>query len=243
MKKIFAVVIISFCLFVGIGRTDLSAYAITAAFLGPSWTVDKETIVNAAIAEWTSCLTLSQDMNLTFDVRSLGGSTLGQTAHLSYYTATELPYSASITIDTRTSISWNLTQTVTGYYDALTIIAHEIGHAIGIAYYFPDYIENVTYSGSYAYVDGYKLYSTSNLSHLADSSDLMSPYISAGVRNVPSSADIDILCDIYGYQVKADAVPLPSAILLLGPGLLTLAGVRRFVRKPARDEGIMCTSN
>jgi len=64
------------------------------------------------------------------------------------------------------------------------------------------------------------------MSHLADSSDLMYPYLNSGVGIGISDADVDILSDVYGYTV-ASAVPLPASLLLFVPGLAGLFAARK----------------
>ncbi len=130
-------------------------------------------------------------------------------------------------------ISWNLNSAASGYYDALSIIEHEIGHALGIAYISSLlYYSEVEEGTDGYYIDGYKIYykngmnmnyKTNLMSHLADSSDLMYPYTSSGTRNSISSADLDILSSVYGYT----AVPLPASLLFFGPGLAGLFAIRR----------------
>jgi hypothetical protein len=227
VKRTVIAIMLCTCLFLAARPATVSA-SIIANFEGSTWTASEENIVNSAISEWTSRLVVSQDLNVYFYLTDLTGSTLGQTQILSFYKTSGLISSASITVDTGSNISWNLSSALSGYYDALTIIAHELGHALGIAYGLshygdPDYDSHVTVSSGKAYFDGYRLYSTSDLSHVYDSSDLMYPYLDKSIRRTVSDTDVAILSAAYGYT----PVPLPTALFLIGPGFALIAAARK----------------
>lgn len=215
-------------LVVGLAPSGASASSIIAVFEGNSWTSTEKDVIEKAVAEWTSLITISQDLTVTFLFDNLSGSTLAQTGI--YLASTGLPTAAFIVFDTDSLILWALAGAQAGFYDALSIAEHELGHALGIAYQsnLLYYDAVTTDSSGTAWVDGYELYASTDygtMSHLADATDLMYPYISAGVRRSISYADIDILCDVYGYT--ATAVPLPAPFFMLAAALFGLFGVRK----------------
>jgi hypothetical protein len=228
VRRTLAGIIVWLCILLAIGLATTEASAsLVADFQGGSWTLSEEEVIKEAVAEWTSLLSITQNLTVTFFLANLSGTTLAQTAI--YSASAGLPTSATITVDTDSWISWSLASAASGFYDALSIVEHELGHALGIAYQ-----SNLLYyyavtrdASGYAWIDGYALYGSTNagsLSHLADSADLMYPYISAGVRSSISDADIDILYAVYGY---AETVPVPASLLLLGCGLAGLCLIRR----------------
>lgn len=233
MKR--AAIAISLCSLLFLAAPSATASASMAIdFVGTSWSDNQKTIVNAAAAEWTSLLDVYQPLTLHLQLADLPGTALGLTSAISYYL--DVPYSvpaaATITLDTGSWISWNLASALTGYYDALTILAHEMGHALGMAYGLPSYNDHiVTESDTACFVDGsirYRLYSTSSanfLSHLYDSTDLLYPYLNKGLRLDPSDTDIAILSSAYGYAI----VPLPTALLLFAPCLAAFMAIRRKI--------------
>jgi hypothetical protein len=228
MKRTIVVIIVCFCLFLGAKPVELSASTITSSFLGPGWTPVEESIAYAAITEWTDHLSLPQPVSLYFGLADLGGYTLGQTSNFYEWIPSELPAQATITIDTRSWISWNLASPESGYYDALSILAHEVGHAIGFADVFPGFQSHVTYDASgNPYFDSYPLYKQYSPSHMNDPNDLMYPYVDTDQRRTPSYGDLDILHIAYGYQI----VPLPATLLLFGPALVGLMAIRRRFKK------------
>jgi hypothetical protein len=234
MKRFLIVLIACFCFFMaGLAPSNSSA-SIIASYSGSSWSTEEQGVVAAAVSAWSSLLDIAQNLTITFSLADLSGGTLGSTT-ITSASGAKLPTSASITIDTGSWISWNLSSIASSSYDALTLIEHEIGHALGIAYLSSLlYYDAVQYISGYYYIEGYKIYYSGNnsssninlMSHLADSSDLMYPYLNSGVRIGISDADVDILSDVYGYTV-ASAVPLPASLLLFVPGLAGLFAARK----------------
>ncbi len=236
MKRAVIVVMACCCLFPAVWPVTASASSITPVFQGVGWTSGQEDIVGAAITAWTNLLSIPQDIWIYFRLADLAGNTLGQTSNFYVWIPSYLPALATITIDTGAWISWNLGGPVNGQYDALSILTHEVGHAIGFAYVFPDFQNHVTYDGQgNPYFDTYSLYKQSYPSHLNDANDLMYPYLQSGRRYEPSSADADILHIAFGYPQTHSSpignettplVPLPAAVFLFAPALAGLAAMR-----------------
>ena len=228
MRRVLITVVACFCLFVvGLGFSGSGFSSLSPVFSG-SWTSGEEAVVDAAVSEWTSLLTIPQTLSVTFSLSDLGGSTLAETGITSASSGLPLAASTTVTDDASLPLSWNLTNPVSGEYDALSIVEHELGHALGIAYQRNLlYYNDVSIVSGKAYIWGYQLYGSTNagdLSHLADPNDLMYPYISTGVRTVPSYADLTILSKTYKYTINA--VPLPPAALLFASGLAGVAAFR-----------------
>ena len=233
MRRVLITVAACFCLIAAGPLFPSPALSSIVPVYSGSWTTNEEAVVDAAVAEWTSLLTVTQTLRVTFSLSDLGGSILGETAVTGASSGLPIAASTTITDDMSLPTSWNLTSPVAGQYDVLTVVDHELGHALGIAYQANlDYFSDVSIVSGNAYVWGYRLYGATNagdLSHVANPIDLMYPYISAGVRTSPSYEDMSILSLTYGYAVKPVALP-PAAILFV-PGLAVLLAARRRLMK------------
>ena len=229
MKRLLmTVVACSSLIAAGLAFSSPGLSSIVPVFSG-SWTSNEEAVADAAVADWTSLLTIPQTLRVTFSLSDLGGSILGETAVTRSSSGLSIAARTVITDDAGVPISWNLNSPVAGQYDVLTMMDHELGHALGIAYQSNlDYYNDVSLVSGNAYAGGYQLYGTADagdLSHVANPSDLMYPYLSAGARTSPSLEDASILSSTYGYAVRPAALP-PAAILFV-PGLAVLLAARR----------------
>jgi len=120
MKRFLIVVTACFCFFIaGLAPSNSSA-SIIASYSGSSWTTEEQGVVAAAVSAWSSLLDITHDLTITFSLADLYGSTLGSTSITG--DSSGLPTAASITIDTGSWISWNLSSIASGDYDSLTLI-------------------------------------------------------------------------------------------------------------------------
>jgi hypothetical protein len=245
-------------LFAAVAAALLVAFTATAGHalsISPDWTSDgsgvwtesMEDVVRDAMWEWTSRLCPPITIFIDFQLGNLGtGGTLGMTSDM-VENPSGLPVSATITMNTNAGLpmSWDLGGAYANTYDALTILKHEIGHAIGISMYYSLFGEHMYYfdrnhnghydNGEDMYFDSdedgqkdagdYDLYDSFS-THLADSSDLMYPFLGMGERKHPSEADFDLLHIAYGYPVH-EPVPEPCTMLLVVGGLAGLAALKR----------------
>jgi hypothetical protein len=233
MKRVLMTVVACSCLIAaGLAFSSPGLSSIVPVFSG-SWTSNEEAVVDAAVAGWTSLLNIPQTLRVTFSLSDLGGSILGETAVTGASSGLPIAAWTTITDDASMPVSWNPNSPAAGQYDVVTIVDHELGHALGIAYQSNlDYYNRVSFVSGNAYVAGYQLYggaNTGDLSHVANPSDLMYPYLSAGARTPPSYEDTSILSLTYGYA--ASPVALPPAALLFVPGLAFLLAARRSLKK------------
>lgn len=125
-------------------------------------------------------------------------------------------------------------------FDLLTVLQHELAHAFGFSVFYSAFAEHVAQAS-----DGNRTYTGAAVTaritgagagtHTLPQThpyDLMNPELEAGVRFSPSSLDLAILQDAFGYAVSA-ARPLQPAVvpeprpMLLAPVALLAVLARR----------------
>ncbi|NEQ97870.1 MAG: PKD domain-containing protein, partial [Cyanothece sp. SIO2G6] len=99
-----------------------------------------------------------------------------------------------------------------GRYDLLTTLLHELGHLAGIIHGNPTYDDRLQYlNGTPTFIgNGYTAELTHDLSHLADPTQLMSPYLAPGIRKLPSPLELQILADL--RSTLSDRLPTSTPI-------------------------------
>jgi hypothetical protein len=211
---------------------------------GKTWTAPLKALVDDAIKEWTD--RLCKPITIFIDFQFGGTASLGVTKDFEEDSALHLPLSATIYMNSGNDLSWNLAGPVDGKYDALTVLKHEIGHAIGFTSNYSKFKDKVRYTdsnGNGTYDNGedkwfeadgvngkgvgdYDLYD-SRQTHLATAGDLMYPFLDKNKRFHPSETDLKILHEAFEYPIHP--VPEPSTLLLLATGLAGALAVRRKI--------------
>ena len=125
-----------------------------------------------------------------------------------------------------------------GAVDLLTVMQHELGHALGFSIFYPSFAARVvdapdgnrTYIGSTVTA---RLTGAGGGTHTLPEEhpfDLMNPELLLGHRLNPSPLDLALLHDAFGYDVSpaqpVQAVPEPPALILMG--LAWLVGAKRL---------------
>lgn len=140
-------------------------------------------------------------------------------------------------------------------WDALSVVRHEIGHALGFSAFFRENALEVnqrSFFGSRIDANGVfdpggmavDMEMESSYAHIAQygshAGDLMVPILYTGLRRDISTVDLEILSLAYGYQVAgAASVPEPaSTAVLFAAAAAALAGVSR--RHRHRGAGERC---
>jgi hypothetical protein len=229
-------------------------FTITPTFYdgaGQTWNATEEAVVNAAIESWTSRLSIPgavQDIPINFEFihgngelaywsgepLTLPTGTNPTTAGINHLVAinvdlmdTSLPYYMSFTLGDVAQNNW----------DALSVLRHELGHALGFTTLYTDgngqgvWQKHVTVSGGVATFDAgglnLVLDGPTNESHVSSvgegASDLMSSFLPNGVRKDVSAADVAALSLAYGFA----AVPEPGTVGVLGLGVVGMLLRRR----------------
>jgi hypothetical protein len=201
----------------------------------------QKSLVDDAIKEWTDCLLGSPKgqpitLTLSFTFKPLPAPELGGTSNIKA-DGNNNPQSADIEISTGANMYYGLGLPVPkDKFDALSIIKHELGHALGFAGGDPKdglgYAKwnaqlsaddppifdkgglNVTMAGTDA----------NGRSHIAQGNprDLMNPVpVDMGERRGPSNLDFQMLGKAFGYQV----CPEPSSLAIACIGSLGMLGV------------------
>ncbi len=221
------------------------AFTITPTFLNNSaqtWTANEEAVVNEAISDWESVLSYTaspQNINMTFQFTAAGsGGYLGlwQGGYNATTGANLFPWSPQVThtvnVNTDLMVARGPTfpDTITlaftngstavdpNTWDALSVLRHELGHALGLNTLYTDsagtagagdkLTDHVTITGSNAVFDqtpgglNIQLYSSTNISHVADTNDLMSVSLLNGSRKNISFSDMEELSLAYGYALN-----------------------------------------
>jgi len=193
----------------------------------------QKSLIDDAIKEWTDCLSAPKGMPITlalaFTFKDLGTGSGGFTNDIKA-DGNGNPASASITMNTNAVIYYGLGLPVPkDKFDALSLIKHEIGHALGFAGGDPKdgvgykkWNDQITVMDSTATFDkggmnvtlaGTDANGRSHLDPTKYPDDLMIPVpVKAGQRKGPTDLDFRMLGKAFGYQV----CPEPSSLAIAG---------------------------
>ncbi len=209
---------------------------------GYTWDSVHKGVIQEAINEWEACDRDTHTINVTFDFTHDGtgaGSYLGEWAGSISgvpYGTDLYPWTTGVThvihfnVDMFSGTNylwWDPTPTTSGdqpfaAWDALSVIRHELGHALGFTPGF--YLDNVGLpqqtdkwtshiTGSTFNLSGtsISMASSSDLAHVLDggltAGNLMVPALLNGVRRGISTIDMDMLHLAYGYPVASQLLP------------------------------------
>jgi len=218
------------------------AFTITPIYDSPdNWTPDRQALVQQVITNWTSNLSFGdgnwQNMDIHFNMIDAGtgtGSFLSQWSPVKSQ-GVEFPYSEGITHTIYVNSaylpidSFALDGPVAGKYDMLTVLSHEMGHALGFApgiYMDQSFIDpwNSHIVGNVFDPGGLNVAMAADHAHVGTAGDLMYFSLGAGTRVNISDNDLEMLSLAYGYSFTPVPVPEPAAlgVLALGTGLLAL---------------------
>ncbi len=209
-------------------------------------------VVEAAISRWENALPGSLVFNVSIQTGVLGGTLAFSSG---FAEANGVSLGATITFDDGTSgTPWFIDPTpfddleyhsglnpfhgdargsgpAAWAFDLLTVMQHELAHALGFSIFFPSFAAHVVDDP-----DGNRSYAgatvTARLTGLGGGThtlpeehvfDLLNPELMLGHRLNPSPLDLAVLHDAFGYDVSAaqpvqavQGVPEPPAWLLLG---------------------------
>jgi hypothetical protein len=239
---------------------------------------DERAVVEAAISLWEELLPGSLVFNIAIQTGFLGG-TLAVSSN--FVEDSGVPTSATITFDDGTSgIPWFIDETpfddvefgsgdnpfhgdaagrgpASGAFDLLTVIQHELGHALGFSIFYPAFaahVENApdgnrTYTGATVTA---RLTGAGGGTHILPEEhpfDLMNPALEAGHRLNPSPLDLALLHDAFGYDVSpaqpvepAPSVPEPPVFLITGLAMLVAGRRARKLTAPSSAPSSCCCS-
>jgi hypothetical protein len=238
---------------------------------------DERTVVEAAISLWEDLLPGSLVFNIAIRTGFLSG-TLAVSSN--FVEDGGVPTSATITFDDGTSgIPWFIDDTpfddvefgagdnpfhgdaarrgpAAGAFDLLTVIQHELGHALGFSMFYPAFaahVENApdgnrTYTGATVTA---RLTGAGGGTHTLPEEhpfDLMNPALEAGHRLNPSPLDLALLHDAFGYDVapaqpveSGHAVPEPPMLLVAGLAMLAVGRRARTLTAPSSSPSSCCS--
>ena len=236
----------------------------------------ERSVIEAAISRWEDLLPGLRVFNVTIQTSYLGG-TLAFASE--FVEENGVPIGASITIDDGSGgIPWFIDETpfddrefrggrnpfhgdagrsgpAAGAVDLLTVMQHELGHALGFSIFYPSFAARVvdapdgnrTYLGSTVTA---RLTGAGGGTHTLPEEypfDLMNPELMLGHRLNPSPLDLALLHDAFGYDVTpaqpVQGVPVPEPPALLLVGLAWLVGAKRLLALPwSSRRGVMKTT-
>ena len=230
------------------GARGAGAFSITPVFddgAGQTWDANEEAVVQSAIDDWTSRLAIPassgapQSTTMVFEFVHGDGELASWTGNAvssptgSYITTPGIDHVVDINVDLMDpNLTNHLVFTLGDVpfvdWDALSVLRHEIGHAMGFNTSYDDsngseWLQHITINGNSAVFDqggmNLQLEGADNLVHVAGTGlpgdDLMSPFLPNSVRRDISTQDLQALALAYGYVI----VPEPGTALLLAiPG-------------------------
>jgi PEP-CTERM motif len=196
-----------------------------------------------AIREWTSCLMGPNGQNVTLTIKvsfmALPAGELGGTSNLKA-DANGNPMSADIEISNGADMYFGFAEPVPAdKFDALTVMKHEVGHALGFAGGKPEdglgykkWNDQITAMGTDAIFDKNGLNvmldgpvtDANGRSHVDPTkypNDVMQPELGKGTRRHPSDLDYRMLGKAFGYVV----CPEPSSLVMAGLGVCGVVGI------------------
>ncbi len=201
---------------------------------GQTWDGTEEAVVEAAIDSWTSRLEVpagqAESTSMTFEFVHGNGELASWTGNPvssatgSYVTTPGVDHVIDINVDLMDPILTNHLVFTLGDvpfddWDALSVLRHEIGHAMGFNTVYDDdggseWLRHVTIDGSNATFDAgglnLALDGSGDVVHLSGTGqiadDLMSAFLPNGTRKDVSADDMNALVLAYGYTV----VPEPG---------------------------------
>ena len=230
--------------------TPSQALQITPLFVdaaGESWTQERQDVVWQGIADWTSLILDDQSFDITFTFAAEGSEGylgLWQASYsyfdgdnvLPWYDGVEHTVLFNVDLFSGDNyIWWGLDAQEQPFeaWDALTVVRHEIGHALG---YTGLYGNNYGVTGEeYRYYDlwvsgstfdagglNIALASEGDTYHVSmDYENLMSPALVNGVRRDIEPMNLDMLELAYGYSI----IPEPGLFGLLVIGWVGILAV------------------
>ena len=225
----------------------VSAITITANSPKPEW----KPVVDDAVAEW-SALVGGKDglkLQITIDIdSSIGGSDLGSTVTYDVNSDGK-PDRADISL--ASGLNWTVGPPVVGKYDALAVLKHEIGHALGwgnsSSFYgyvaqpggdntnrWFDFYDDDTYDPAWDVdlEDGTTDTGKPDYHAAPGTGDVMEGNLDEAQRRHPGLRDFAVLSRVYGYMYPdVPAVPEPETWALMVAGLGILGAIRR--RRPS----------
>jgi hypothetical protein len=211
---------------------------ITPIFINPDagspWTAQQQAVVNQAISDWTSRVAFANGNNQHISINfyfTPAGTGPGTYLTQWQYTETNIaqfPYSPTITHNVAVNSdylpldSFSVAGPVSGEYDMLTAIEHELGHMMGFApgAYFDSAVSDNKWLSHVTDHDfdpaGLNVPLFPDDAHVNVAGDLMFSTLGPGVRRPISDRDLQMLSLAYGYTI----LPVPECGTL---GLLAAA--------------------